>query len=218
MSSNLRIMIVDDNDQVRLGLSSLLATLDNFSVLAQAKNGRQAIDLVHTKSLDLILMDVGMPVMDGIEACQKIHATHPSVKIIMLTSHDNDEDVFAALASGANGYCLKDTNFDRLVNAIKSVASGDLWLDSQIAHKIASLTKSAKGSGPNKDLLPFQPLSPRELEVLNLVVEGMSNQEIADNLSIGLQTVKTHMKHIMDKLAVSDRTQMAVKALRSGLV
>lgn len=218
MTREIDLMIVDDNDQVRLGLSALFRKVDGVNVACQAANGKQAIDLVYKTELDIVLMDVGMPLMDGIEACQSIKKTHPKLKVIMLTSHDSDEDVFAALAAGANGYCLKDADFDRLVNAIKSVASGDLWIDSQIASKIIQLSKQIPSQGKSTAGGPFQPLSPREMEVLNLVVEGLSNKEIAEKLSIGVETVKTHIKHIMDKLAVSDRTQMAVKALRSGLV
>lgn len=213
MASKLRIIVVDDNDQVRLGLSTLLSAQADFEVIGQATNGRQAIDFVSSSRPELVLMDVGMPVMDGIEACQRIKEMFPDTKVIMLTSHDNDTDVFASLAAGANGYCLKDVDFDRLMTAIKSVAAGDCWLDSMIASKVVKLVPTQE-SGERV----FQALSPREVEVLNLVVDGMTNKEIAEKLSISIDTVKSHIKHIMNKLAVGDRTQMAVKALRSGLV
>ncbi|MBI1270236.1 response regulator [bacterium] len=212
----LKILIVDDNDQVRMGLSVLLRNAPGIEVLGQSCNGREALDRVYYEKPDLVLMDVGMPVMDGIECCQRIKKMHPSVKVIMLTSHDSDEDVFAALAAGANGYCLKDADFDRLLNSIRSVAEGDCWLDSQIAVKIVSLSRSLLVKGDERG--PFQPVSPREMEVLKLVVEGMNNRQIAETLNISVETVKTHIRHLMDKLAVCDRTQMAVKALRSGLI
>src|SRR5690606_4172543 len=139
MASKLRIIVVDDNDQVRLGLSTLLSAQADFEVIGQATNGRQAIDFVSSSRPELVLMDVGMPVMDGIEACQRIKEMFPDTKVIMLTSHDNDTDVFASLAAGANGYCLKDVDFDRLMTAIKSVAAGDCWLDSMIASKVVKL-------------------------------------------------------------------------------
>lgn len=212
----IRILVVEDHSDLRLGLTLLLEQPADFQVVGEAANGRQAVEMAKNLTPDLVLMDVGMPLMDGIEACRTIKALRAETKVIMLTSHDNDTDVFAALAAGANGYCLKGSEFERFVDAIRAVARGDLWLDSAIAGKVLEAlpanTRSTEG------LKNFEALSPRETEVLRLLVEGYSNHEIGKQLDISLDTVKTHVRHIMDKMAVSDRTQAAVKALRHGLV
>jgi NarL family two-component system response regulator LiaR len=211
------ILIVDDNTNLRVGLKVLFEQSDLVSEVHQASNGREAIQVASRVMPAVVLMDVGMPIMDGVEACQQLKQKWPDLKVIMLTSHDDDRDIFAALAAGANGYCLKDADFGRLEAAVNAVVRGDMWIDSSIAHKVLRvLPKTAAASDPNQ--VVYEQLSDRELQVLQLIVEGLSNQEIGDRLSIKKDTVKTHIKHIMDKLAVSDRTQAAVKALRHGLV
>jgi DNA-binding NarL/FixJ family response regulator len=217
----IRILIVDDHPLSRIGLKYLLEEAKDMEIVGEAMNGEEAVSIIAMCNPNVILMDVGMPVMDGIRAAKIILEKNPNVRVIMLTSHDSEEDIFASLAAGASGYCLKDVNQNRLFTAIRSVFAGDLWLDTAIAGKVVSaisssrLTWSAGNQGqPNSG----DTLSHRELEVLNLLVEGLSNQQIADRLIIGLETVKTHIKHILDKLAVSDRTQAAIKALRDGIV
>lgn len=215
--SKISILIVDDDANLRIGLKALLEQSNLVSAVHQASDGLEAVHLDSKHLPTLIFLDVGMPVMDGIEACQQIKKRRPSVKVIMLTSHDDERDIFAALAAGANGYCLKDADFGRLETAINAVVSGDLWIDSAIAQKVLRvLPKSASSVSSSKPI--YGQLSEREEQVLYLIVDGLSNQEIADRLLIAKETVKTHVKHIMDKLAVSDRTQAAVKALRYGLV
>ncbi len=215
--SKISILIVDDDANLRTGLKVLLEQSDLVSHVYQASDGLEAVHLDSKHLPTLIFLDVGMPVMDGIEACQQLKKRRPTVKVIMLTSHDDERDIFAALAAGANGYCLKDADFSRLETAVNAVVSGDLWIDSAIAHKVLRvLPKSTSAANPVK--ATYGQLSEREVQVLNLIVDGLSNQEIADRLSIAKETVKTHIKHLMDKLAVSDRTQAAVKALRYGLV
>jgi DNA-binding NarL/FixJ family response regulator len=217
----IRILIVDDHPLSRIGLKYLLEEANDMEIVGEAMNGEEAVSIIDHCNPNVILMDVGMPVMDGIRAAKIILEKNANVRVIMLTSHDSEEDIFASLAAGASGYCLKDVNQNRLFTAIRSVFAGDLWLDTAIAGKVVSaiassrLTWSASHQGqPNSG----DTLSHRELEVLNLLVEGLSNQQIADRLIIGLETVKTHIKHILDKLAVSDRTQAAIKALRDGIV
>ena len=217
----IRILIVDDHPLSRIGLKYLLDEAKDMEIVGEAMNGEEAVAMIASCHPNVILMDVGMPVMDGIRAAKIILEKNTNVRVIMLTSHDSEEDIFAALAAGASGYCLKDVNQNRLFTAIRSVFAGDLWLDTAIAGKVVNalsssrLTWSAGNQGqPNSG----DTLSHRELEVLNLLVEGLSNQQIADRLIIGLETVKTHIKHILDKLAVSDRTQAAIKALRDGIV
>lgn len=246
---DIRVLLVEDHLLTRIGLKTVLARKPEIKVVGEAENGEQAVQLANQLKPDVILMDVGMPVMDGIEAAKKIRESKLDTNIVMLTSHDNDRDVFASLAAGAVGYCLKDVEPERLYAAISSVTAGDVWLDSTIAGKVLKHYGNEKSAGPGQENagapapvspapsppasvetarsgpslakydqhLPEQ-LSPRELEVLNLLVEGLSNQEIADKLFISLATAKTHVRNILNKLAVDDRTQAAVSAMRRGLV
>ncbi|MCA9801906.1 MAG: response regulator transcription factor [Cyanobacteria bacterium HKST-UBA02] len=225
----IRTMIVEDHKLTRIGLKAVLERTDDIKVVAEAENGREAIEKAGEFRPDVILMDVGMPEMDGIQAVQEIHDRYKEINTIMLTSHDNDRDIFASLSSGACGYCLKDVDPERLFTAIRSVNAGDIWLDSAIASRVMRFysgtparpahDSSQAPSLPATDMAPLpDPLSPRELEVLACVVDGMSNQQIADKLIISLATAKTHVRNILNKLAVDDRTQAAVQAMRRGLV
>jgi len=224
MSGNgaqIKILVVDDHPLSRIGLRYLLEEANDMTIVGEAMNGEQAVAGVEEYKPNVVLMDVGMPVMDGIQASKQIREKNPQTRIIMLTSHDSEEDIFASLAAGASGYCLKDVNQDRLFTAIRAVHAGDLWLDTAIAGKVVTAISSSRltwPSGGQGQSGQAETLSQRELDVLNLLVEGLSNQQIADRLVIGLETVKTHIKHILDKLAVSDRTQAAIKALQDGIV
>lgn len=228
-AAKIRVLLVEDHLLTRIGLKTVLERTDDIVVIGEADNGQDAIEKAESLAPDLVLMDVGMPVMDGIEAAGKLRISHPGINIIMLTSHDNDRDIFASLAAGAGGYCLKDVVPERLYTAIRSVNSGDIWLDSAIASRVVKIYngQQAKPKEPEPAEKPAmraplpnlpEPLSPRELEVLALLVEGLSNQEIADRLIISLATAKTHVRNILNKLAVDDRTQAAVQAMRRGLV
>ncbi len=242
-SEQIKVLIVEDHKLTRIGLKAILKQVSDIDVVGEAVNGKEAVEMVATLHPDVVLMDVGMPVMDGIEAVKLIHDNYKQVNTIMLTSHDNDNDIVASLTSGACGYCLKDVDPDRLFTAIRSVNEGDIWLDSSIASKLMNLysftgsignapgTEEGEGADQPKAAAPSaahvdqsgfpplpDPLSPRELEVLNLIVEGHSNQQIADKLIISLATAKTHVRNILNKLAVDDRTQAAVQAMRRGLV
>lgn len=234
-NKQIRVLLVEDHLLTRIGLKTVVDRTPDIKVIGEASNGEEAIRSVDELNPDVVLMDVGMPVMDGIEASRKIKQNNADVKIVMLTSHDNDRDIFASLAAGASGYCLKDVAPERLYTAIRSVHAGDSWLDSAIANRVLLHYSSQRGAAvqePSKesvaphaaeqvkkqhDPLP-EPLSPREIEVLQQVVEGLSNQEIADKLIISLATAKTHVRNILNKLAVDDRTQAAVQAMRRGLV
>ncbi len=208
----------------RTGIRFLLSGVPEFTVIGEAENGLEAVELARKLQPDVILMDVAMPVMNGIDAARTLLKESPGKsKVIMLTAYNSEQDIYASLTAGAHGYCLKDTDAERLCGAIRSVASGDIWLDAGIADKFlqglktAYQPKSSQASSDQQDKKSAQ-LSARESEVLNLLVQGFSNQEIADRLVIGRETVKTHIRHIMEKLAVSDRTQAAVKALKEGLI
>lgn len=222
----IKILLVEDHLLTRIGLKAVIERTSDLKVIGEAEDGEQAVKVVDEIMPDVILMDVGMPILDGIEASKKIREKHPEMAIVMLTSHDNERDIFASLAAGAGGYCLKDVEPERLYSAIRSVFAGDIWLDSTIAGKVlkqysapaAVAVEEHKAPVAKKDQNLPEPLSPRELEVLNLLVEGLSNQEIADKLIISLATAKTHVRNILNKLAVDDRTQAAVQAMRRGLV
>lgn len=217
MSEQIKVLIVDDHKLTRIGIKRVLELGNDFDVIGEADDGEKAIAFVKKNIPDVILMDVAMPKMDGIEAARELKKTHPQVHIVMLTSTDNESHIFASLAAGAVGYCLKDIQPEKLCATIKSVCQGELWLDATIAGKV--LNQYSKGISPVPKTEPEpEALSPRELEVLALLVEGLSNRAIASRLSISLSTVKTHVANILTKLAVDDRTNAAVKAMREGLI
>jgi DNA-binding NarL/FixJ family response regulator len=225
-TSPITIFIAEDYEITRVGLRLTLENVPEFLVIGEAEDGVTAVKGVIEKRPNVVLMDIGLPGLDGIDATVRIKSESPTTKIIMLTSHDNDRDVFAALAAGADGYCLKEVSSNHLASAIKAVADGVAWLDPAVARRVlqASVNNAPKPVSPADPKNPARPtvnaspLSQRELDVLTLVVEGNSNQEIADRLVLSVETVKTHMRHIMEKLCVSDRTQAAVKAMREGIV
>jgi len=209
------VMLVEDHHITRLGLRFALEQVEDIKIVAEADDGNAAVSTALRELPTVILMDIGLPGISGIDAALAIKQQKPEIRIIMLTSHSLDEDVLAALAANCDGYCLKDVAADQLVTAIRAVASGGIWLDPRIAKRvIRAFVEQKPAPAPSSD----HTLSDRELEVLALVVEGLTNNEIAERLILSSETVKTHMRHLMEKLAVSDRTQAAVKALRSGLV
>lgn len=217
------IFIAEDHEITRVGLRLTLEQLSGFTVVGEANDGQQAVEKVLEVKPDVVLMDIGLPTMDGIEATRAVKERLPDLRVIMLTSHDSDRDVFAALAAGADGYCLKEVSGSQLAMAIRCVADGAAWLDPGVASRVlkacaagGSLAATPQDGAGTK--AGQQTLSQRELDVLKLVVEGLSNQEIAERLVVSVETIKTHMRHIMEKLAVSDRTQAAVKAMREGIV
>ena len=233
----IKLMLVEDHVLTRIGLKVSLEKYSNIQVIAETANGKEAVDLAKEKMPDLIIMDIGLVELDGIESTKRIKEANPNMKVIMLTSHEGEREILASLASGADGYCLKDTSPEQLMTAIESVYEGNAWLSSQVAEKVLrnfygkdiSQIKQADFSKRAEDVqqkkattsaynIPTIPLSDRELEVLKLIVDGKSNQEIAEKLFITLATVKTHVRSILNKLSVDDRTQAAVKAMREGLV
>jgi DNA-binding NarL/FixJ family response regulator len=215
----IRILVVEDHSITRTGLQLVLGRIDGFEVIGEAGTGRDAVELARSLKPDVVLMDIGLPLLDGVEATKLVKQETPGIRVLMLTSHSDETDIFAAFSSGADGYCLKDASTEQLEMAIRSVNAGAAWLDANIAGKVLSAsTKSARLSGEQKRPLSGPSLTERESEVLELIVERMTNQEIAGKLVLSTETVKTHVRHIMEKLQVSDRTQAAVTALRHGLV
>ncbi|MBW4468164.1 MAG: response regulator transcription factor [Pegethrix bostrychoides GSE-TBD4-15B] len=209
-SSLSRLLVVEDDLVMQLGLEQFFEDYPQFTIVGQATDGYAGVEAARQLQPDLVLMDIGLPQLDGIAATRQIKAEWPQMPVIMLTSHTADHEMMAALSSGADAYCVKGTKLDQLQVAISSAQEGAIYLDPQIARRVLGYLKPmAQGSSP---------LSGRELEVLRLVVEGKSNPEIAATLYLSLSTIKCHVRSIMNKLSVDDRVQAAVVALRSGLV
>ena len=208
----LRILIVEDDPMMQLGLEQSLEDYPHLSVVGQVNDGYLGVEAALKLKPDVIVMDIGLPRLDGIAATQQIKAVLPKIHIVMLTSHTSETEVIAALSSGADAYCIKGTNVDRLLAAIAAAQEGAIYLDPQIARRVIEHLR------PPAPSPAIGQLSPREMEVLKLVVDGYSNPEIAAALYLSPNTVKTHIRGIMNKLSVDDRVQAAVVALRSGLV
>ena len=212
MSEVIRVYITDDHPIVRRGIKQLLGTEAGIEVVGEATNGREAIADMDELKPDIVLMDLVMPIMDGIEAIRQIKAKHPETQILVLTSFATDDKVFPAIKAGALGYLIKDTAPEDLVHAIRQVYDGQLTLHPSIAQKLLKeLTLTT--DGPRSP----DPLTEREVEVLKLIARGLSNQEIADTLVVSIATVYTHVSKILDKLHLASRTQAALYALREGL-
>mgnify|MGYP000112009970 CR=1 FL=1 len=205
MKKNIRVLIVDDHFLLRMGLIASLKTDPELSVVGEADNGGQAIQLYRQKTPDVVLMDLRLPDMSGVEATAAICKEFPRAKIMILTSHDLEEDIFRAFQAGARGYLLKDVLVEELAKAIKSVAAGQKHIPSEIARALA---EHGRGSE----------LTSRELEVLQMIVKGLSNREIGNALGFSENTAKFHVKNILAKLQVSDRTEAATAALQRGIV
>jgi len=217
----IRALLVDDQALFREGLRTLLDLQVDIEVVGEAKDGREAIELVARTAPDVVLMDMQMPVLDGVAATRDIRAKHPNTQVIVLTTFDDDEYVFEGLRAGAVGYLLKDVTSDRLAEAIRSAARGESFLEPSVAAKVvAEFTRLADApllrERANHTLV--EPLSNREFEILHLVATGASNKEIAATLVITEGTVKNHVTNILGKLGVRDRTQAALKAKELGLV
>ncbi len=201
----IRILVADDHFIVRIGLISLVDTEPDMQVVGEAADGAQVVDLFARMNPDLVLMDLRMPVKDGIEATKEIRAKQPDARILMLTTFDGDTDIHRAIQAGAQGYVLKNTTGDKLIPALRAVAAGEKWIPKEIATRLAS-RKS------------FEELTPRELQVLQQMAKGLANKEIGDVLSISGHTVKDHLKNILGKLRVADRTEAVTVALQRGII
>jgi two-component system NarL family response regulator len=201
----IRIIVVDDQAVVRQGFVSLISTVADMRVIAQGTNGREAVALYREHRPDVVLMDLRMPEMGGVEAIATIRREWPNAKVIVLTTYDGDEDIYRSLQAGAQGYLLKDMFFDELESAIRAVHAGGRKIPGVVAERLAERMSGSDLTG-------------RELEVLELIVGGRSNKEIGSALGISEATVKSHINSILGKLGVTDRTQAATTALQRGLV
>jgi two-component system, NarL family, response regulator LiaR len=213
MNANaIRVLLTDDHSIVRKGIRALLATEKDIEVVGEAANGREALDLEEKLRPDVVLMDMVMPQMDGIEAIRHITARRPGARILVLTSFAADDKVFPAIKAGALGYLLKDSAPEELVEAIHQVHRGQPSLHPTIARKLLDELSRPASRPPTPD-----PLTDREVEVLRLVAKGKSNRQIADEMIISEATVRTHVSNILGKLHLASRTEAALYALREGL-
>jgi two-component system, NarL family, response regulator len=204
-STNIRVLIADDHAIVRQGLATIIDRDPEMTVIAQAEDGEKAIALFREYQPDVTLMDLRMPQMGGVEAIMAICAEFKQARIMVLTTYDGDEDIYRGLQSGAAGYLLKDTKPNELLNAIRTIHSGQKYVPTEVGAKLVQ-----RMSNPM--------LSERELDVLRLMAQGMGNQEIGTTLSIGESTVKSHVNRILSKLGVSDRTQAVIVSVKRGIV
>ena len=218
-----RILLVDDHALIRRGMKGQFALEPGFSVVGEAYDGAQAIEVAAQLQPDVILMDIDMPVMDGITATQRIKSDRPATRILALSAFDSDTQVMGMLAAGADGYCLKTIEWEQLIAVIQLILQGGAYLDPQIAQKVSRMFKpSLVPQGvPAPEVVQQQQqqlLSPRELEILKLIAQGYSNQEIANQLYLSLGTIKSYVRMLLNKLSVDDRVQAAALAVREGLI
>jgi DNA-binding NarL/FixJ family response regulator len=217
-----RLAIVDDHYLAREGLKDMLLDAPDIEVVGEAANGREALLLCSRLHPDLLLMDVRMPEMDGLAATREVKQRYPSVSVLMVTMHENPDYLLEAIMAGAAGYVLKDAPEEVIVGAVRRVREGESLLDSEIAARLIRRLAAEGQEGGRarsvRDEAPLQKLTPRELEVLELIKWGCSNRQIAQDLVISLGTAKNHVEHIIAKLGASDRTQAVVTALERGLL
>ena len=215
MKSN--ILIVEDHELTRFGLKTAFESCDFVNEIFEAESAETAIDIVHDKKIDLIIMDLGLPGMNGIDATKSIKQYNSETKVVILTSHNDVQEVLNSLKAGANAYCSKEINPNRLVVVVQSVIDGASWFDPSIAH----IVLEAAASSQSTDTLLSEKdygLTSRETQILKLITEGYSNNEIANQLFVSINTTKAHVASILQKLEVDDRLQAALKALKERLV
>lgn len=234
--SPIRVVLIEDHDLTRMGLRAAIAQVENIEIVGDAAKARQGLQLLQQLQPDVAIVDIGLPDMDGVELIRQFKTAPTQTKILMLTMHSSEDAVLAAFAAGADSYSLKDASMESLVQAIQLTYEGDAWIDPAIARIVlqqARQSPTAESKTPSElqdtttidaldpeyqQILEAYPLTERELEVLELIVGGCSNAAIAERLHITVGTVKTHVRNILSKLCAEDRTQAAVRALRSGLV
>lgn len=220
----IRVLLVEDHMMIRMGTALVIEKTDGITLVGEAEDGIQGVERAKELLPDVILMDIGLPIIDGIEATKRVRELGINAKILIFTSRDNDDDVFAALAAGADGYIMKGATAQQLTSAITAVSEGTAWLDPAIARLVLSNVQRQKTEANATNEINYKAgkntfgLTEREMEVLALIVDGLSNPEIAEKLFITRATAKAHVHSILQKLYVDDRTQAAVTAMREGLV
>ncbi len=240
MSRRIRIVLVEDHDLTRLGLRAALGQFEDMDFLGEAATGQQGLSLLKSYQPDVALVDIGLPDIDGVELVRQFREFQleqegeHKTRVLMLTMHDSEKAVLAAFAAGADSYCTKEIDTQDLAHAIRETQEGNAWIDPAIARIVLGQVKPqpvSSGLGNRQRTVEIQavepeyeqiidayPLTERELEILSLIVQGCSNAKIAEQLYITVGTVKTHVRNILNKLGADDRTQAAVRALRSGLI
>jgi NarL family two-component system response regulator LiaR len=214
MTEPIGVLIVDDHPLVRQGIRTYLETQRDLVIAGEAASGQEAVDLVTDALPDVVLMDLVMPGMDGVEATRRIRRTSPRTQVVVLTSYHEDAHIFPAIKAGALSYLLKDVGPEELAAAVRAAAAGEAVVHPRVAARLVEELRGTRGEAPNV----FAELSDREMEVLRLIADGRSNAEIAERLVISERTVKGHVSNILSKLHLADRTQAAVFAWREGIV
>jgi len=222
----IRVLLVEDHELVRMGLSIMIDKAEDIKLVGEAENGLAGVDMAKQLSPDIILMDIGLPNIDGIEATKRIKAYNSDIKVLIFTSRDSEDDIFAAFQSGADGYIMKGASMESVHTAIRSVNDGVAWIDPQIAKLVLSSIQAPRSSD-NMDRVSginykagksLYGLTEREMEVLALIVNGLTNPQIADELTITRATAKAHVHSVLQKLSTATRTQATRKAMDEGLV
>lgn len=220
---NIKVLLIEDHTMTRMGLSLVLEKADGIELIAEAEDGISGVQKAQELLPDVILMDIGLPSIDGIEATRRIKENNPDLKVLIFTSRDNEDDVFASFKAGADGYIMKGSTPEQTTNAIKAVNEGTAWIDPAIARLVLSNIQKNGTPTPSGEInykagKNTYGLTEREMEVLALIVEGLSNPQIADKLVITRATAKAHVHSILQKLYVDDRTKAAIMAMKEGLV
>ncbi len=224
MDNNITVLLVEDHTMTRMGLSLVLEQAEGIKLIAEAEDGLTGVEKACELSPDVILMDIGLPNIDGIEATKRIKESGSNSKVLIFTSRDNEDDVFSSFKAGADGYIMKGSSPIQTTNAIKAVSEGTAWIDPTIARLVLSsiqkndVTPKPSGEMNYKTGRNIYGLTEREMEVLGLIVEGLSNPQIAEKLFITRATAKAHVHSILQKLYVDDRTKAAIMAMKEGLV
>ena len=212
-----KVLIVEDHALIRFGLKTAFESKDFISDIFEASNAEDAVKLVRKTFIDAVIMDLGLPLMNGIEATKEIKKINADIKVIILTSHNSEQEVIDSVKAGANAYCSKDVNPDKLADIVHSVIEGAAWFDPKIANVVLNSVSANNTSTSNKKIPDNYNLTDREQEVLEYICEGLNNAEISKILDVSVNTVKVHVSSIIQKLAVEDRTQVVVKAYKYNL-
>ncbi|OGI17343.1 MAG: hypothetical protein A2287_10950 [Candidatus Melainabacteria bacterium RIFOXYA12_FULL_32_12] len=222
MSKEIKLIIVEDHALTRIGLKTALEESHRIQVIAEAEYGEVGVKLAQDFEPDIVIMDLGLPNMNGIDATRAIKDYNSDIKILILTSHDSENEVMEALKANADAYCMKDVNPARLISIIEGIVEGGVWLDPAIAktvlNKITSYDKMPNQDKFQEKKSDSSPLTEREIEILQLLADGLNNIDIAGQLSVSQHTVKAHICNILQKLSVDDRTQAVVRAMRQGWI
>ena len=211
------ILIVEDHELTRFGLKTTFEDVDFVDVIYEAASAEDALEIFKNNPVDIVIMDLGLPNMNGIDATQAIHEMNKETKIIILTSHNDEREVLNSLKAGANAYCSKEINLQRLVQVVQSVADGAAWFDPSIAHIVLQASAKSEVGEPAVNYKDYD-LTAREAQILKLMTEGFSNMEIAQHLVISVNTTKAHVASILQKLEADDRLQAELKALKYKIV